>query len=82
MEAEQVTHLQKEGVEPTSDLAKYTWYENVESEVVAIYKNKQFLPQLSSEDGVVGLVVKATSFYAESGGQVADHGVITVGDLR
>ena len=82
MEAEQVTHLQKVGVAPTSDLAKYTWYENVESEVVAIYKNKQFLTQLSSEDGVVGLVVKATSFYAESGGQVADHGVITVGDLR
>ena len=82
MEAEQVTHLQKAGVEPTNDQAKYTWYENVESEVVAVSKNKQFLEQLSAEDGVVGLVVKATSFYAESGGQVADHGVITVGDAR
>lgn len=82
MEAEQVSHLQKEGVLTTNDIHKYTWYENVDSEVVAIYKNKQFLTELKSEDGVAGIIVKDTSFYAESGGQIADHGIIMVGDHK
>lgn len=80
MEAEQVSHLQKSGVPTTDDLPKYEWYQTLDSEVVAIYQNKEFPTEITAESGVVGIMLKQTSFYAESGGQIADNGVITVND--
>lgn len=81
MEAEQVSHLQKAGVPTTDDLPKYEWYQTLDSEIVAIYQNKEFPTEITPESGVVGIMLKNTSFYAESGGQIADNGVITVNDF-
>ena len=83
MEAEQVDHLKKAGVPTTDDLPKYTWYQALETEVVALFAgDKSFPEEVTAASGEVGVVLKETSFYAESGGQVADQGVIVLGDAR
>lgn len=82
MEAEQVSHL-KGGVPITNDLPKYEWYQTLETEVVALYTSqKEFPEEVKGSDGQVGVILRETSFYAESGGQVADTGIITVGESR
>lgn len=83
MEAEQVSHLKKVEVPTTNDLPKYEWYQSLETEVLALYTSqKEFPEEVKESDGQVGLIVRETSFYAESGGQVADTGIITVGETR
>lgn len=83
MEAEQVDHLKKAGVPTTDDLAKYTWYQTLETEVVALFaSDKSFPEEVTPASGEVGVILKETSFYAESGGQVADQGVLVLGDAR
>ena len=73
-----MSHLQKSGVPVTDDLPKYTWCEPLESEIVAFYSaDKSFPEQISPESGVVGVLLKQTSFYAESGGQIADRGSLS-----
>ena len=73
-----MSHLQKSGVPVTDDLPKYTWYEPLESEIVAFYSaDKSFPEQISPKSGVVGVLLKQTSFYAESGGQIADRGSLS-----
>ena len=81
MEAEQVSHLKNADVPTTNDLPKYDWYQSLETEVVALYTSqKEFPEEVTESDGQVGVIVRETSFYAESGGQVADSGVITIGE--
>ena len=81
MEAAQVDYLKKAEIPTTDDLPKYTWYEPVTTEVVALYTSaKEFPTEVTAESGEVGMVLKSTSFYAESGGQIADPGDIVVGD--
>ncbi|KAK8821093.1 hypothetical protein WA538_005724 [Blastocystis sp. DL] len=83
MEAEQVDHLKKAGVPTTDDLPKYTWYQTLETEVVALFaSDKSFPEEVTPASGEVGVILKDTSFYAESGGQVADQGVLVLGDAR
>ena len=83
MEAEQVSHLKKAEVPTTNDLPKYEWYQSLETEVLALYTSqKEFPEEVKESDGQAGLIVRETSFYAESGGQVADTGIITVGETR
>ncbi len=56
---------------------KFTGYEQLEerARVVALYKDGTSVPQLEQgDDGVV--VLDSTPFYAESGGQVGDCGVL------
>ncbi len=64
------------------DIAKteFTGYEenNTEATVVALVSNGERADFVESGDAI--LVLDKTSFYAESGGQVGDTGVITIGD--
>ena len=56
---------------------EFTGYDSLEdrSEVVALYRDGEAVNQLSAgEEGAV--VLKNTAFYAESGGQVGDQGVL------
>ena len=64
------------------DIAKteFTGYEenNTEATVVALVANGERADFVEAGDAI--LVLDKTSFYAESGGQVGDTGVITIGD--
>ena len=49
--------------------------------VVAIWNGKQFARKVEASEEVLGLVLDRTTFYSESGGQVADKGVISAGEI-
>ena len=62
-------------VDAVSDFSGYDRLADM-SEVVALYRNGEAVPSLTAgEDGMV--VLSNTPFYAESGGQVGDTGVLT-----
>ena len=77
LKAEQTAWLADHGVVPTNDAAKYDWDRETSGSVRAIYTSSGFVDS-AKEGDVVGIVLDATSFYAEAGGQVADSGTITV----
>eukprot|EP00242_Pyramimonas_sp_CCMP2087_P017801 CAMPEP_0198213354 /NCGR_PEP_ID=MMETSP1445-20131203/28816_1 /TAXON_ID=36898 /ORGANISM="Pyramimonas sp., Strain CCMP2087" /LENGTH=1184 /DNA_ID=CAMNT_0043887981 /DNA_START=34 /DNA_END=3588 /DNA_ORIENTATION=- len=79
MEAEATSHLANAGVKPTLDSAKYVWNAPVPTKVAAIMTLEGFRDSTEglSEGDLVGLVLDATSFYAEQGGQVFDTGVVS-----
>lgn len=77
-EAEATAWLAKNGIAYTDDAAKYG-RGDLPTKVVAILSKKGFVQSTAealaeSDDGPVGIVLEKTSFYAESGGQVADIG--------
>jgi alanyl-tRNA synthetase len=80
--AEETSWLANSGVPVTVDEAKYRRSGAEETKLLAIYSPEGgggFLPEARVEEGgVLGLILASTSFYAESGGQVADTGIITV----
>jgi alanyl-tRNA synthetase len=81
--AEQVAFLQSQGIVPTVDSSKYSWDRSLDSTIEAVFTAEAgFLDgsDNTSNEGIetVGIVLSATSFYAEAGGQVPDSGVLTV----
>ena len=52
----------------------------VESEVIGVFKDGEKVDSLNTEEGEI--IVKVTPFYAESGGQIADTGIISNGDME
>jgi alanyl-tRNA synthetase len=68
----------KMDVTPTEDEFKYELKE-VEGKVKAIWYGNQFVEGISeNSEGLIGIVVDRTNFYAEQGGQIHDSGTITV----
>jgi alanyl-tRNA synthetase len=66
------------GVEYSGEKTKFVGYDDlsVDSSVIALYANGASVQELKAgEQGIV--VLSTTPFYAESGGQVGDQGVIT-----
>lgn len=85
MVAEQTAHLVNSlGVTATDDSAKYVWDQTLEGcTVKALFIGRGetedkigFVPLVSPESSMVGIILDKTSFYAEAGGQTYDIGTI------
>jgi len=82
LEAEQTAALNRDGVLPTDDAAKYVWDANPAAVVKAIYVHPDgevkgsFQDSTEGAEGAVGVVLDVSSFYAEAGGQINDTGAI------
>ena len=63
---------------PKTDFTGYTDFENTDAKILAIYKDNAEIEVAAEGENVV-IVLDKTPFYAESGGQVGDTGVITSG---
>ena len=81
-EAEATSWLSTSGIAYTDDSPKYENSVELDTRVVAILGQNGFIDSTDDApaEGALGLVLSATSFYAEAGGQVADTGrIITLG---
>lgn len=81
--ADEIFHLQKSGILPSIDEAKYEWFVSLSSLALALFDGKQFQTSFhcrkeEEAQPYFGVILKETNFYAESGGQVADTGSISV----
>jgi len=66
----------------TQDDFKYTW-ENINANILAIYSEQNgFVNKLDAEceEVQIGIILDRTNFYAESGGQSPDTGILKIGD--
>lgn len=84
--AKETTYLTDKAIKPTEQAAKYAEGE-ISATVVALFTGrgglpteKGFVEACSGEDEVCGVVLDATSFYAQQGGQVWDTGLLTCAD--
>jgi len=75
--AEQTAHLTKALIRATDDSAKYNWDSAVTTKLEALFTGMGFVDELGSDVETVGVVLKETPFYAESGGQESDIGTLT-----
>lgn len=78
LEAEETAYLTSKGIVPTNDDAKFTWYQNPSTTIKAIFGGGRgnFVESTGElkPGAKCGIVLESTSFYYESGGQVADIG--------
>src|SRR5690625_2733467 len=66
--------------EEQSEFVGYHSFET-ETKIVRIIKDNQFVDFASTEDEVI-IILEATPFYAESGGQIADTGTLSTADAE
>jgi alanyl-tRNA synthetase len=88
MAAEQTAWLSEQGVEGTDSSSKYVWHTSTPAEIKAVYMGlgsdggdggAGFSPEVvCSEDDTFGVILDATSYYYESGGQINDVGTLKV----
>lgn len=64
---------------PKTSFTGYTDFENADARILAIYKDNAEVDVAAEGENVV-IVLDKTPFYAESGGQVGDTGVIASGE--
>ncbi|KAI5673761.1 hypothetical protein M9H77_14125 [Catharanthus roseus] len=75
MDADATAALRNKGINVTNDAFKFTWFQDHESVVKAIYSGNEFMESTTAGDEV-GIILESTSFYAEQGGQIYDTGAI------
>ncbi|VFQ73750.1 unnamed protein product [Cuscuta campestris] len=73
LDADAISSLHKKGILPTNDIFKFTWFQDHESEIKAIYTGSEFLECFGTGDDVA-IILESSSFYAEQGGQIYDTG--------
>jgi len=85
--AAQTAALADAGVPKTDSDAKYVWNERPRAKVLALYvgrgggpKGDGFVARVGPDAAVAAVVLDATSFYAEMGGQVYDTGALLSSD--
>jgi alanyl-tRNA synthetase len=85
MAAEQTSWLTGKGVQGTDSSSKYVWHTSTAAEIMAVYlglgsdDGAGFTDEVvCSEDDVFAIILDATSFYYESGGQINDIGTLKV----
>lgn len=81
LEAEETAYLASQDISPTLDDYKYTWDHFPTATVKAIFAGGRgnFVSSTDNLDpsAAFGIILDSTSYYAESGGQVADSGTLT-----
>ena len=86
MEPEHTNALAEAGVEATDDSSKFTAEAAVDTTLKAIFTVNGFVDSVGGEEkgddfgSVVALILEATSYYAEGGGQIYDTGTLTFGN--
>ncbi len=77
LDTEAIAQLQRLNVKPTDDVFKFPG-RDIRATVKALWNGNNFDEHARPSTRLVGVVLDRTSFYAEMGGQVADHGRMMV----
>lgn len=75
-EAHATAWLKDHGIPVTDDEAKFKVGEDSGAKVMAIMTSSGFVDSVEESADIVGVVLDSTNFYAQSGGQVTDTGVL------
>jgi alanyl-tRNA synthetase len=80
LDTDAVATLHKQSLPPTEDYYKFE-HKNIAAKIVAIWDGDSFVQSIKAQNRgtkPLGVVLNKTNFYAEMGGQEADHGRLTV----
>ncbi|KAG5456040.1 MAG: tRNA synthetases class II (A)-domain-containing protein, partial [Olpidium bornovanus] len=71
-----IAEVDRMNVKKTDDSFKYG-KEQIEAKIVALYTGSDFVRSVGNE-ATIGVILDRTNFYAEAGGQEADHGTLAI----